>query len=107
MASILIRNLDEETKGRLRMLAAMHGRSMEAEVREILRYHLKDAPRFVPGTPPSAEPEVGVTLATGPEMPSTPRRAAPPPRGVVIEEINRQLERLGMSEFALPADLPL
>ncbi len=37
MASITIRNLDDETKRRLRIRAAEHGRSMEEEVREILK----------------------------------------------------------------------
>ena len=37
MASITIRNLDDGLKGRLRVRAAEHGRSMEEEVRQILR----------------------------------------------------------------------
>ena len=37
MASITIRNLDDEVKTRLRMRAAENGRSMEAEARLILR----------------------------------------------------------------------
>ncbi|MCZ0927979.1 plasmid stabilization protein [Halomonas janggokensis] len=37
MASITIRNLDEQLKSQLRIEAAMHGRSMEEEVRIILR----------------------------------------------------------------------
>ena len=37
MASITIRNLDDRLKRRLRVRAAQHGRSMEEEVREILR----------------------------------------------------------------------
>lgn len=37
MASITIRNLDEEVKTRLRVRAAEHHRSMEEEVRLILR----------------------------------------------------------------------
>ncbi|AGW95745.1 DNA-binding protein [Ralstonia pickettii DTP0602] len=37
MATLTIRNLDEEVKARLRLQAAQHGRSMEEEVREILR----------------------------------------------------------------------
>ena len=37
MASITIRNLDDEVKARLRMRAAGHGRSMEEEARVILR----------------------------------------------------------------------
>jgi plasmid stability protein len=37
MASITIRNLDDDIKQRLRVRAAVHGRSMEEEVRDILR----------------------------------------------------------------------
>jgi plasmid stability protein len=37
MASITIRNLDDDLKRRLRVRAAENGRSMEEEVREILR----------------------------------------------------------------------
>lgn len=37
MASMTIRNLDPETKARLRLRAARHQRSMEEEVRRILK----------------------------------------------------------------------
>jgi plasmid stability protein len=37
MASLTIRGLDAETHTRLRVAAARHGRSMESEVRAILR----------------------------------------------------------------------
>jgi len=37
MASITIRNLDDDVKTRLRMRAAGHGHSMEEEARTILR----------------------------------------------------------------------
>lgn len=37
MASITIRNIDPQLKARLRVRAARHARSMEAEVRAILR----------------------------------------------------------------------
>ena len=37
MASITIRNLDDDVKCRLRVRAAEHGRSMEEEARDILR----------------------------------------------------------------------
>ena len=40
MASITVRNLDEDLKRRLRIRAAENGRSMEQEVREILRVAL-------------------------------------------------------------------
>jgi plasmid stability protein len=47
MASITIRNLDDDIKQRLRMRAAEHGRSMEEEAREILRRVMSEtaAPR--------------------------------------------------------------
>jgi antitoxin FitA len=37
MASIMIRNLDDGLKRKLRIRAAQHGRSMEEEARNILR----------------------------------------------------------------------
>jgi antitoxin FitA len=37
IASLTIRNLDEDTKARLRMRAARHKRSMEEEARTLLR----------------------------------------------------------------------
>jgi len=37
MATLVIRQLDDKTKARLRVRAAHHGRSMEQEAREILR----------------------------------------------------------------------
>ncbi len=37
MATLTIRNFDDELKAALRVRAAAHGRSMESEVREILR----------------------------------------------------------------------
>ncbi|WP_237251833.1 FitA-like ribbon-helix-helix domain-containing protein [Thioalkalivibrio nitratireducens] len=39
-----IRNLDEKLKARLRVQAAMHGRSMEDEARDILRAALSAVP---------------------------------------------------------------
>ena len=43
MASMTIRNLDEDIKQRLRVQAAEHGRSMEEEARAILRTALTEA----------------------------------------------------------------
>lgn len=37
MAQLVVRNLDEDTKTRLKRRAEAHGRSLEGEVREILR----------------------------------------------------------------------
>jgi len=44
MASITIRNLDEQLKRRLRVRAAEHDRSMEEEARDILRCALSEVP---------------------------------------------------------------
>ena len=45
MASITIRNLDDEVKTRLRVRAAGNGRSMEEEARLILRAAVAHKPR--------------------------------------------------------------
>jgi plasmid stability protein len=45
MSSITIRNLDPAIKERLRVRAAEHGHSMEAEARRILQAALKGAAR--------------------------------------------------------------
>lgn len=45
MATLTIRNLDEEVKRRLRLQGAKNNRSMEAEAREILRKALVEEER--------------------------------------------------------------
>jgi plasmid stability protein len=46
MASLTIRNIEDSLKGRLRLRAARHGRSMEEEARQLLRRALvHDRPR--------------------------------------------------------------
>jgi plasmid stability protein len=57
MASITIRNLDDEVKHRLRRQAAENGRSLEAEVREILSRSAN-----VPNLP---QPKTGLDLFRG------------------------------------------
>ncbi len=47
MAAITVRNLPQETVAKLRVRAAQHGRSMEAEVREAL-VSLGDGARIIP-----------------------------------------------------------
>jgi phosphopantothenoylcysteine decarboxylase/phosphopantothenate--cysteine ligase len=61
MASLTVRQLDEKLKTLLRMRAARHGRSMEDEVRVILREAAEDAGREAldlinPPNPPGAQP---------------------------------------------------
>ena len=45
MAQIIVRGLDETVKERLKRRAAKHGRSMEEEVRAILRSAARDSGR--------------------------------------------------------------
>jgi antitoxin FitA len=49
MARILVRDLEDDVKERLQQRARLHGRSMEAEVRSILRDAVMAAPA---GEPP-------------------------------------------------------
>lgn len=42
MAQILVRNIEDQVKRRLQSRAKRHGRSMEAEVREIIRNSLRE-----------------------------------------------------------------
>jgi len=48
MVSITIRNLDESTKRKLKIRAAMNGRSMEQEAREILKSALAQTAKKKP-----------------------------------------------------------
>jgi plasmid stability protein len=78
MASITIRNLDDSLKSRLRIQAAIHGRSMEDEARDILRSSLNQEPLGLKnlGTTINAlfKPFGGFDL---PEMPREPMREPP------------------------------
>lgn len=49
MAQLVVRNLDDTVKEKLRRRAAAHGRSMEEEVRAILRDAVKEEIRPKPG----------------------------------------------------------
>ena len=69
MAQLLVRNLEDRLKGRLQHRAKRHGRSMEAEAREILRNALQqeEAPSGGFGTE-SAALFRGVGLKRGEEI---------------------------------------
>ena len=69
MATLTIRNLDDDLKSILRMQAASHGQSMEEEVRSILRQALH---------PPAPAGALGQRLlgrfqAVASELPMAPR----------------------------------
>ena len=49
MAQLVVRNLEDGVRERLRKRAARHGRSMENEVRDILRNAVKDEDRHTVG----------------------------------------------------------
>ena len=73
MASITIRNLDDDVKTRLRVRAADNGRSMEEEVRLILRDVVgrKPGPRnLAAAIRARIEPLGGVDLKLPPRMPA-------------------------------------
>ncbi|MGT2504170.1 FitA-like ribbon-helix-helix domain-containing protein [Bradyrhizobium guangxiense] len=71
MASITIRDLDEPLRSRLRIQAAIHGRSTEEEVRDILRAALNQPPKC-PGNLAAAIRARFAPLG-GVELPETPR----------------------------------
>ena len=50
MASITVRNVPDEVHRALRVRAAQHGRSAEAEIRDILERAVKPASTFVSAT---------------------------------------------------------
>jgi antitoxin FitA len=74
MASITIRKLEETTKRKLRVRAALHGRSMEQEAREILKDALRQKPQ---------KPKTGADLA------EAIRRRFAPFGGVELEPLPR------------------
>ncbi len=71
MASITIRNLEDALKSRLRVQAAVHGRSMEDEARNILRSALSREP----ARPGNLAASIRARFAPlgGVELPTIPR----------------------------------
>src|SRR5262245_28878490 len=75
MASITIRQLDESLKQQLRLRAASHGRSMEDEVRTILRAAAAGPAEVAPARPPGrrSEPPLAESALPSPiPRPATP-----------------------------------
>ena len=90
MASITVRRLDDNVKKGLRRLAAEHGHSLEAEVREILS-------RFVNQPRQASQPRTGLELVRplrefvekygGIELPIPPRT---PMRELPFQELQEE-----------------
>ena len=76
MGSLTIRQLDEKLKKRLRLRAARNGRSVEDEVRTILRGAAADAEAFAPPAPSSRNERKAKTDA--PASCSSSAAASPP-----------------------------
>jgi antitoxin FitA len=74
MASITIRHLDDAIKQKLRVRAARHGRSMEAEAREILEAAL--AEELTPRLNLAASMRRRFEPLGGVELPIPPREPA-------------------------------
>ncbi|MBB6308010.1 FitA-like ribbon-helix-helix domain-containing protein [Xanthobacter tagetidis] len=76
MASITIRNLDEETKRRLKQQAARHNRSMEEEARQLLRKAVVEMrePSIAAAIAAIVDPIGGVEL----DLPPRAREREPP-----------------------------
>jgi plasmid stability protein len=78
MASITIRNLEDDLKRRLRIRAAEHGRSMEEEAREILRHGVAE-----PATPRNLAAAIRARMAplggVELELPAREAMREPPP----------------------------
>ena len=73
MATMTIRNIDDQLKKRLRIRAAQHGRSMEDEARDILRSALSVEPAravtLVDAIRARIEPLGGIELEPPPREP--------------------------------------
>jgi phosphopantothenoylcysteine decarboxylase / phosphopantothenate---cysteine ligase len=72
MASLTVRQIDESLKRGLRLRAARNGRSVEDEVRNILRAAAEDDPERASLPSPG---QVAVTSSADPAAPPAPRRA--------------------------------
>ena len=63
MATLTVRNLPDETLAKFRVQAARHGRSMEAEARELLVAVAEGARVFPASEPSSVEERVALAQA--------------------------------------------
>lgn len=79
MATMTIRNLDDDVKARLRVQAARHGQSMEEEARNILRDALSARPKAGSGAAWVADIRALVEPFGGIELELPPREPAREP----------------------------
>ena len=86
MATLTIRDLDEGLKHSLRLRAAGHRRSMEEEVRQILRQAIEGDTRAQPQQDLASRIRARVAAVGGVEMKIAPRELPrePPDLGAVV-----------------------
>jgi len=105
MASITVRNLPDEVHRALRVLAAQHGRSAEAEIRDILERAVKPAKRVRLGDALAAlGRKVGITdedVAVIDQM----RDRSPPRAASSSRHVTRRLTRRAGSGLSSVAEL--
>ena len=98
MASLTIRKLDDAIRDALRLRAARNGRSVEDEVRVILRDVSQNSPSL---TVPAAQAAgADVTLISGPVD-------LDDPAGVIVKHVESARDMLQQVEAALPADIAI
>src|SRR5260370_233270 len=85
MASLTIRKLDDAVRDELRLRAARNGRSVEDEVRGILRDASQNSASFPPPAPPATLPNRAghpASVDPPPPTPITARAVAPRPADI-------------------------
>lgn len=103
MGMLTVRNLDEDIKQRLRTRAAANGRSMEEEVRQILRLVIDES--WEPGSPPSGKAFVGIKDARDGAYSPEPAPASRLPKKRSFAEILALMPDVGEDEdFARKQD---
>ena len=124
MASITIRNFDDELKQLLRVRAAKHGNSMEQEARDILRTALEKPPTLPKNLETATHKRfnkhgevdlkgLGTELHElfkpfgGVELELLPREPMPEPPQNLAESIRARFAKYGGVELELPSREPM
>ena len=79
MAQLVVRDLESDVKARLKRRAVQHGRSLEAEVRDILRNAVKEDDRRGGGLGTRIAVRFARLHLREDELPELPRQTIEPP----------------------------
>ena len=103
LASITVRNLDDEVKRKLRIRAAEHGCSMEAEVREILTQAVYDVPKPRKGLDTRIHERFNAIGGIDLELPERgPMREPPQYKSELVRRIRMIVDPVGGIDLELP-----